>query len=598
MTPKKKTHSTKRKQEHSFMENVKLFLSGKSEHQKRTTKVFWGKKFTFLIILFLLYSFILISNWDNVVFRIVTINDPYALSVALVFTLFMFAIFFLNTKFKQFFFGKYSILKQIPFFFGLLYGSFFLWRFLIGLGWNMLPTLLILAMFWLIIQGVRVYDTSRKFASKMEAISLKRYSPVVNLLIAVIPFFILTLLTIGVWSYRYGLVWFTLDIINFLGGDPSTAVLMYSIEMNVILPFLYISLIVIFVLFAVELIMTRMRVENRRMGIFDNFAYSLIVFFMFLYLIYQISLYLVLHSNTQDALGSIAGAVSGTSYFFYVEFFISMVFLFRGVRILGKTMGGNLLFFNKDSLIMIFLGAVSAQTASRIPIFSEIPSQDVGLFRNLIITDHLLIPALIMLFLGITILVYYIRPQKTSMFLRTHKGLVDSDDEKREIIYDFLKREFIRRGEPFPLTDVDKQLISLTGSSKTTIRNIIQRDLDTQYMELQISTIGARKFIEFISIHESYEKKSEAKDRVKQFMSDRLTETLTDAEKKDLGVSKGVTSDVEERKTFLSALDTSYKKKTTEPQHRGDLRHIKRIQDKKDAEDKKKNRKKQKKKKK
>jgi len=131
MTPKKKTHSTKRKQEHSFMENVKLFLSGKSEHQKRTTKVFWGKKFTFLIILFLLYSFILISNWDNVVFRIVTINDPYALSVALVFTLFMFAIFFLNTKFKQFFFGKYSILKQIPFFFGLLYGSFFLWRFLI-----------------------------------------------------------------------------------------------------------------------------------------------------------------------------------------------------------------------------------------------------------------------------------------------------------------------------------------------------------------------------------------------------------------------------------------------------------------------------------
>ena len=597
MTAKKKTHTSKRKQEHSFMENVKLFLSGKSEHQKRTTKVFWGKKFAFLITLFLLYSFILISNWDNKIFQIITINDPYALSVSLVFTLFMFAIFFLNTKFKQFFFGKYSILKQIPFFFGLLYGSFFLWRYLIGLGWNMLPTLLILAMLWLIIQGVRVYDTSRKFASKMEALSLKRYSPVVNLLIAAVPFIILTILTIGVWSYRYGLVWFTLDIINFLGGDPSKAVLMYSTEMNVILPFLYISLIVIFVLFAVELIMTRMRVENRRMGIFDNFAYSLIVFFMFLYLIYQISLYLVLHSNTQGALGSIAGAVSGTSYFFYVEFFISMVFLFRGVRILGKSMGGNLLFFNKDSIVMIFLGAVTAQTASRIPIFSPVPSQDVGLFENLIIMDHLLIPALIMLFLGITILVYYIRPQKTSMFLRTHKGIVDSEDEKREIIYEFLKREFIRRGEPFPLTDVDKQLISLTGSNKTTIRNIIQRDLDSQYMELQISTMGARKFIEFISIHESYEKKSEAEDRVKQFMSDRLTETLTDAEKKDLGVSKGVSSNVEERKTFLSALDTSYKKKTTEPQQRGDLRYIKRIQDKKDAEDKKKNTKKRKKKK-
>jgi hypothetical protein len=175
---------------------------------------------------------------------------------------------------------------------------------------------------------------------------------------------------------------------------------------------------------------------------------------------------------------------------------------------------------------------------------------------------------------------------------------VHSDDEKREIIYDFLKREFIRRGEPFPLTDVDKQLISLTGSNKTTIRNIIQRDLDNQYMELQISTIGARKFIEFISIHESYEKKSEAKDRVKQFMSVRLTQTLTDEEKKDLGISRGVNSDVEERKTFLSALDTSYKKKTSEPQHKGDLRYIKRIQDKKEAEERNKASKKRKKKKK
>ena len=80
-------------------------------------------------------------------------------------------------------------------------------------------------------------------------------------------------------------------------------------------------------------------------------------------------------------------------------------------------------------------------------------------------------------------------------------------------------------------------------------------------------------------------------------MSDRLTQTLTDEEKKELGVSKGASSNIEERKTFLSALDTSFKKKSTEPQHKGDLRYIKRIQDKKDAEQKKKDRKKQKKKK-
>ena len=144
---------------------------------------------------------------------------------------------------------------------------------------------------------------------------------------------------------------------------------------------------------------------------------------------------------------------------------------------------------------------------------------------------------------------------------------------------------------------IDTQLMSLTNSTKTAVRNIIQRDLDAQYMELQISTIGARKFIEFISIHESYEKKSEAEDRVKQFMSDRLTQTLSE-DKKDLGVSKGVSSEVTERKTFLSSLDSSYKKKSTEPQKKGDLREIKRIQDKVESEKKKKEKKKHKKKKK
>jgi hypothetical protein len=604
----KKSKAKSGKKKTSFPETVKLYFTGKSDHQKNTTKIFWGKKFTPFVVLFFLYSFILISNWNNIIFNIITINHPYALAVSLVFTFATISLLFLNTIIKQFFFGKYYLLRQIPLFFGLLYGSFFLWRRLIDAGVNILPILLILAMFWLIIQGARVYDTSRKFASKMEAIVLKRYSSTANIVVALIPFLILTGLTVGVWAYRYGLVWFTLDIITYisvLDPPPVVAVLeMYHVEMKIILPFLYVSLIMIFVLFAVELIMTRMRRENRRMGIFDNFAFSLIVFFMFLYLIYQISLYLILHSNTQNALAGITGDPSGTSYFFIVEFLVSIVFLFRGIRVMGRTMGGNILFFNKDSVIMIFLATITAQTASRIPIFSassgglvDLSSQSVGIWSNLINTDHLLIPILIILFLGLTILVYYIQPQKTSLFLRTHKGLVDREDEKREIIYNFLKREYIRRGEAYPLTDVDQQLIALTNSSKTLIRNIIQRDLDQQYMELHIFNKGVHTFVEFISIHESYEKKSEAEGRVKQFMSDRLSQTLSE-DRKTLGIAQGASSDIEERKTFLTALDSSYKKKSSEPQRKGDLRDIKNIQDKQEAEERKKEEKKKKKQKK
>jgi hypothetical protein len=144
---------------------------------------------------------------------------------------------------------------------------------------------------------------------------------------------------------------------------------------------------------------------------------------------------------------------------------------------------------------------------------------------------------------------------------------------------------------------VDQQLIALTNSSKTLIRNIIQRDLDQQYMELHIFNKGVHTFVEFISIHESYEKKSEAEGRVKQFMSDRLSQTLSE-DRKTLGIAQGASSDIEERKTFLTALDSSYKKKSSEPQRKGDLRDIKNIQDKQEAEERKKEEKKKKKQKK
>jgi hypothetical protein len=430
-----------------------------------------------------------------------------------------------------------------------------------------MPLLFILAMFWLIFQGTRLYVGARGFSTRLESKFLSRYSSLRYALVIIIPFTILIFLTTAVWAYRYFLVMLTLDLIALF--VPVDGLRMYSLEMTIILPFLYISLITIFMLILVEFVLTRRKSDNRRAGAFDNFAYSLIVFFMFFYLLYQVSLYLFLNKDTIEALKNIGGGSTGTSYLFLVEFLVSMMFLFRAISKVGKSFGWNVLFLNQDAMVMGFLATVMSQTTSRVALFSEIPSQQLGVLTNLLTMDHLIIPILIMAFLGITILVYYIKPQEMSMFMRIAKVAVDEEDKALDIILKFLKREFIRRGAKFPLSEVEQQIYQITNLPKGLAISLVKRIPD-KYMDCQIITEntenGIERYIDFIPITEKYQSDKAAEDRARQYMTGRLIDTMSKQKKRiSLGKTK---SDVSERGTFLDALGSQYTKKVKDEERR------------------------------
>lgn len=561
----------------------KEYFLGQTKKQKQETEVFFGKSFVGLLILFLGYSLVLVAKTKGSTadtplldqfFSWVTFNNPYVMGTSLVFTFILLMFAFCNTAIKRFLFaGKHVWLKQLLIFPSLIIGNFILINYLVDIGFNIMPVLFVLAMFWLIFQGVRLYFTARKYSTKVESRLLSKYSVIRYIFVLITPFVILGFLTVVVWAYRYGLIKVTLDFIPYWSGEPSGAVIqIYAVIIHIILPFLYITLILIFALITIEFILTRRRTLNRRAGAFDNMTYALIVLFMFYYLLYQISMYLFVNEQTTDALKDISGAAAGTSYLFWVEFAVSMLFLFRAIFRAGKSIGWKILFFNQDAIMMGFFAAVIAQTTSRLALYSEIPGQSVGAVTNLLSMDHLLIPILIMAFLGLTIIVYYINPQETSMFLRIEKETIDKEDRAMEIITKFLKREFIKRGQKFPINEIEPQLLAITDLPKGVVHSLLHRIPD-KYIDIEMvveeTDEGKVKYIDFISITEKYQSGKHGDKRSQQFMRSKLVDTLGHNRKRiRLTDSKKKITDVEERETFLSALGSGYRKKVIEQEKR------------------------------
>ncbi|MHA1728991.1 MAG: hypothetical protein ACTSWY_09690 [Promethearchaeota archaeon] len=549
-----------------FFKKIKPYVLGRSKHQKESTKIFFGKKFGFILSLFLIYNLILINTMyiPEVVVNFITFGNPYTMGVALVFSFIIFALLFCNTRLKEFLFGKKTWLKQLLIIPLIIIGNFYLWRYLISIGLNFLPILLIIGIFWLVYQGLRLFIGARSFSTKVESKMLKKYSTIRYFFVLFVPIVILVGLTVLTWTYRYYLIILTLDLFGMLNAEGSIGV--YRLEMNIILPFLYISLIIIFILLFSEFILTRKK-ANRRSGSFDNFAFALIVFFMYIYLLWNISLYLFLNESTVDAVSSIAGGATSTGFLFLAEFAISMLFLYRAIRKTGKAFGWNVLFLNQDALILIFLASILAQTSSRIGVFTEIMGQDPGILTNIISMDHILIPILLLIFLGITIIIYYLRPQETSIFMRIAKQTVDNEDKSMEIILKFLRSEFIRRGKEFPIDEIEKQLLSITDLQKAQIYSLIHR-LDEKYMDVQLiekkTEQGTRKFIDFLSITERYESDKKAEGRARHYMTGRLSETLTQKKKQKRIAAASNKKISGKAQSFISTLGKEFAKKVKE----------------------------------
>lgn len=527
----------------------------------------YSKKFYGLYAIFGFYSFILILGVDfpeNEIVNLVTLWHPFEFSNTLLSLFIVLSVLLSVDKIRMWIFeGKFLrvLLRQVLVGAIIFIPIFLFFLFFISTNYNITSILLMLSMFWLFLLSNKFYSYSRRFSTNIELRFISKYSVFRSFIGSITPIFILGVLVVLSLIYRSLLVFFTLDFLGYT--DPTGAVAVYNTEMTLIMPLIYFSLILTLLFIVFEYIFTRRVAETKRAGKFDNFTFSLIVLFIFFFQLMEVSIFLFLRPETlstiENALGTNSSALM---YIFIFEFIISMYFLYRVMLKTGKTFGWRILFFKKDGLILFLLSCVFAQTLTRFAL-SNVPNQEVSDIGTIFMYDKWIISILMIMFLGTTLIIYYLKPQQTSMFMRKLKETVSEEEKESEQVYQIIRNEYIRRGEAYPLNILERELIKSTKLSLEAIHDIIDH-LAEKHMDIVITegiddAGNTINMVDFVSITETFEKKDVAQKKAKKYLSDRLFETASAEKRKTLELGNDLKED-KASDQFISSLTSSYSK--------------------------------------
>jgi hypothetical protein len=551
----------------SLLQNLrKIFIHDLYVEGQEPPKSYFGeKKFYILYAIFLLYSFLILIgiNFPGDYLNIITFGNPFAFGNALIAFFLALSLLYSNDMIRDFIFGKHSLLKQIVLYVIIISGFHILFSFVYEFNTNLISYLLGLSTIWLILLSTRFFMYSRKFATKIEARFIAKYSALRRFIAFIAPYLILGILVVIALFFRWLLVFISLDFLA--PYAPSEAVGVYRLEMRLIMPLIYFSLILTLLFIIFEFVFTRRRAETKRAGLFDNYTFSLIVLFIFFFQVFQLTMFLVLNPATVTALKATVGASSNTVWaIFIVEFAFSMYFLYRIIKKLGRSLEWRFLIFKRDGLILLILGCVLAQTLTRFALQTQIPNQEITTVGQFFMADKYIVSIIMIIFLGSTLLFYYLKPHETSMFMRLQKETINQEEKSMDIIYKLIRSEYLRRGEEYPLEILERELIRATRLSKTNIYYLIEDlaniDMNISLTE-KIDQNGRRqKYIDFSSVLEKFDKKAIAQKKAKKYLSDRLYNTMTSKKPKKMDL-KASTNNNKASDQFISSLATDYTKK-------------------------------------
>jgi hypothetical protein len=523
------------------------------------------KKFYGFYLIFIFYSFVLllgINDPSNLLFIIFMFGNPFAFASAILFFLLTMSVLLNIDKIRLYIFEKNTLIKQ-PIIFGVMITFYYLLYLYFASSINIISFLLFLSLIWLFLLSSRYYTLSRKTSTKIESRFISKYSPLRYFIALISPFIIATLLVLISLYYRSMLVFVALDF--FAEEDPTNALRVYNFAMRVVMPLIYFSLVITIVFIVIEFVATRRKAETRRAGCYDNLTFSLIVLFIFGFQILQITIFLLLRPETITALKNSLGTTgTGFVYLFLVQYAVSMIFLYRIIIKMGGAFNWRILFFKRDGLILFFLCCIYADSLIAFTLASQVQNQELTIIGTMLLANRYIISVLMIIFLGVTLLLYYMKPHETSMFIRMQKETVKEEEENITIIYKLLKNEYIRRGEPYPLEIMERELIKSTKLPKGELHSLIRR-LSRVNVDIDISRRKDKSgqmvdLVDFFSVTEQFDKKDVAEKKAKAFISRKLIESISKEKRKTIRLAKNL----DENKAsdqLISSLSTGYTKR-------------------------------------
>ncbi|GAH88714.1 unnamed protein product, partial [marine sediment metagenome] len=165
-----------------------LYVEGK-EPQKSYC---FERKFFGLYVIFVLYSLLLLFgiNFPGTYLNILTFGNPFVFGNTLVFFFLALSLLYSVDKIRVFIFEKYTAIKQVILYIVMITGIYLILLFIYSININFISYLLGLSTVWLVLLSIRFFMYSRKFATKIEAKLITKYSAFRGFLAFIAPYFI------------------------------------------------------------------------------------------------------------------------------------------------------------------------------------------------------------------------------------------------------------------------------------------------------------------------------------------------------------------------------------------------------------------------
>ena len=424
------------------------------------------------------------------------------ISAGFVLTFFTISLMARNEKIKNGLFetSRKRILLQILLFFVLLIGYMHLMKILTGtfsiLGWDLgyeaIPMILLSAgaSGWLVLQSWAIFTEARRSATNVEGFFSGHKNRTSYAFVVLMPF----LVAMFIFMLSFGF----LLALQFIQENVGITGYILGISwQNLILIALFATLLLCFIPLIIALTS-----ENRREKNYENLVVIMTNFFMFPYIMFNFTILFFLQPETvaqlTDLFGA-GGAGEGISYFslllIFVELIFTLVVLIFAMRTVGKRTKYKLGPLNKYGFVLAVYAAISGQFGIRyLQIRGQIGQTVTGpiqeaLGNYLINIQHLIIN--IGVILAIAIAIFMFKRKGFGLMYRVHDEVSKEDMKRIEWIYDFLKKEYIRRADMLILSEMYDSISKILKISDYDVIRLVNRT-DIKYNDMMIEGLKKR----------------------------------------------------------------------------------------------------------
>ncbi|NHI91151.1 MAG: hypothetical protein EAX96_01525 [Candidatus Lokiarchaeota archaeon] len=414
------------------------------------------------------------------------------ISASFVLTFFTLSLLVKNEKFKTKLFESSNkrILLQIAVFFILLIAFMHLIKLLTGLlpdfGYEAIPMIMLSAgaSGWLILQSWAILTAARRSATNVEGFFSSHKNKFSYLIVILMPFMVAAF--IFLLSFGYLLILHFVQVNFGIGG------LFWEILIEV-------TLFATLLLCIVPLIMA-LTSENRREKNYENLVVIMTNFFMYPYILFNFTILFFLNPNTIEQLKALFGAGdAGVSQFslllISLELAFTLIMLIAAMRTVGKRTNYKLGILNKYGFILAVYAAISGQFGIRYLqirgqlLVSSTNAIQQALAEYLINIQHLFIN--IGVIIAIAIALFMFRRKGFGVMYRVHDEISKEDLKRVEWIYDYLKKEYIRKAEMLNLLEMYDVISKILKLNEYEIIRLVNR-ADLKYKDMKIEGLKKR----------------------------------------------------------------------------------------------------------